>query len=65
LVTGHTGRLLAANAALAAVTVAAYLVALQWNLGFTDYLALTSVLVSSLYSVIVAGIAIQTHRNYR
>jgi O-antigen/teichoic acid export membrane protein len=65
LVTGHTGRLLAANAALAAVTVVAYLVALQWNLGFTDYLALTSVLVSSLYSVIVAGIAIQTHRNYR
>jgi O-antigen/teichoic acid export membrane protein len=65
LVTGHTGWLLAANLALAAATVGAYVAAKILSLGFTDYLALSSWLSAALYALVIAVIVANTYRRYR
>ena len=65
LVSGHTGRLLAANALFAAATVGAYLVADSRALGFNDYLALWSGLLATLYAMMIAAITATTYRFYR
>ena len=65
LVTGNTGWLLIANAALAAATVGAFVVAKWLALGFTEYLALSSWLAAALYAITIAAIVIHTYRRYR
>ena len=65
LVTGRTGWLLTANAALALCMTAIFLLAKWSGADFETYLTLSSLSMALIYLVLVSALAVTAHRHYR